>query len=450
MKAMLKQQPFQQVVVVFFVLIATIVFTESLRAQTTTIAPEQSGVTFTKDVAPILQQHCQECHRPNGIAPMSLLSYEDARPFAKAMKLKVASRAMPPWFIDPNVGITAFKNFGGLSDDDIATIVKWADAGAPRGNPADMPPPLSFEEDSAKWRIGTPDVVASMPQDFLVKASVPDMWWNTTLDPGLKEDRYLKAVEVRPTKGSRVIHHMGTSLVYPEGGSATIQSKFANVFEDGSGRLMKAGTKVNLGLHLHAYREDTAVNVQIGLVFYPKGYVPKYVVITELLGDDHSLDLPPNTDNIRYDSYKMLNKPTRIIGYAPHMHTRAKAQCLEAILPEKSEQRDGNKVEILSCINNFDFNWMLEYEYATDAQPLLPAGTVLHLISWYNNTGSNRLNNDPDNWIGYGQRSIDDMAMAWMTFFSLSEEDFQQQVAERKAKSKSKEITQNLSGRVTH
>ena len=199
---------------------------------------------------------------------------------------------------------------------------------------------------------------------------------------------------------------------------------------------MKAGSKVNVGLHLHAYRGRMPVGVEVGFVFYPKGYVPKYVITTELMGDDHSLDLPPNTDNIRYDSYKMLDKPTRIVGYAPHMHMRAKAQCLEAILPEKSEQRDGQKVETLSCINNFDFNWMLEYEYSTDAQPLLPAGTVLHLISWYNNTGSGRLNNDPDNWIGYGQRSIDDMAMAWMTFYNLSDGDFRQQVAERKEKLK--------------
>jgi mono/diheme cytochrome c family protein len=421
MKAILQPRPFH----VVLALIAMALNTGISGAQTSATAPSQGNVTFTKDVAPIVQQHCQECHRPNGIAPMSLLTYEEVRPFAKAMKLKVTARAMPPWFIDPNVGITEFKNFGGLTNDEIATIAKWADAGAPRGNPADMPAPVKFDDE--KWRIGTPDLVAGMSQDFLVKANVPDMWWNTVVDPGLKEDRYIKAVEIRPIKGGRVIHHMGTSLRYPEGGSATIQSKFANIFEDGSGRLMKAGTKVDFGLHLHAYREDTAVNVEIG--------------------DDHNLDLPPNTDNIRYDSYKMLDKPTRILSYSPHMHTRAKAQCLEAILPEKSEQRDGNKVEVLSCINNFDFNWMLAYEYATDAQPLLPTGTVLHLVSWYNNTASDRLNNDPDNWIGYGQRSIDDMAMAWITYFNLSQDDFQKQVAERKEKSKT--ITDNLSTRVT-
>ena len=441
MKATLKEGLFHLALAALCAAIAVVMTSGSVAAQTSAVVSPQ--VTFTKEVAPILQQHCQECHRPNAIAPMSLQSYEEVRPFAKAIKERVSARMMPPWFIDPNVGINKFKNYGGLTDDEIATLVKWVDAGAPMGNPADMPPPRKFDDDI--WHIGTPDVVAGMPQALVVKAYGPDMWKNIVVDPGLTEDRYIKAVEIKPIQGRRVIHHMGTTLIYPDGGLATMQSKNANIFEEGSGRPMTAGTKVQFQLHIHPYREDTTTSVEIGFVFYPKGYVPKYIAQTELMGDDHELDLPANSDNVRYDSYKMLTKPTRILAYAPHMHTRAKAQCLEAILPEKSEQRDGNKVETLNCINHFDFNWMMVYEYATDAQPLLPAGTVLHLVSWYNNTGSNRLNNDPDNWIGYGQRSIDDMAMAWMTFYNLSEEDFRQQVAERKAKSK--EITENLSSK---
>jgi mono/diheme cytochrome c family protein len=440
MKPMLKDGLFYRDVLALGTLLALFFASGNLAAQSAAGVPQ---VTFTKDVAPILQQHCQECHRPNAIAPMSLQTYQEVRPWAKAIKERVSARMMPPWFIDPNVGITKFKNYGGLTDSEIATIVKWADDGAPMGSSADMPAPVKFDDDI--WHIGTPELVAAMPEDISVKANGPDMWKNIVVDPGIKEDRYIKAVEIKPIKGRRVIHHIGTSLIYPDGGSAVIQARNANIFEQDSGRLMKAGSKVVFGLHIHPYREDTATNVEIGFVFYPKGYVPKYVAQTELMGDDHELDLPPNSDNVRYDSYKILSNPTRILSYAPHMHTRAKAQCLEAILPEKSEQRDGNKVETLNCINHFDFNWMMVYEYETDAQPLLPAGTVLHLISWYNNTGSNRLNNDPDNWIGYGQRSIDDMAMAWMTFYNLSQKDFDEQVAERKAKSK--EISENLSSK---
>jgi len=419
-------------VVALCALAALFLASGSLVAQTGDNTTAQ--VTFTKEIAPILQQHCQECHRPNAIAPMSLQTYQEVRPWAKAIKERVSARMMPPWFVDPNVGINKFKNYGGLTDDEIATIVAWVDGGAPMGNLSEMPAPLKFDDDI--WHIGTPEVVVAMPQDIVVKANGPDMWKNIIVDPGVKEDRYIKAVEIKPTKGRRVIHHIGTSLIYPGGGSAVIQAKNANIFEEDSGRLMKAGTKVVFGLHIHPYREDTTTNVEIGFIFYPKGYVPKYVAQTELMGDDHELDLPPNSDNVRYDSYKILTNPTRILSYAPHMHTRAKAQCLEAILPEKSEQRDGNKVETLNCINHFDFNWMMVYEYATDAQPLLPAGTVLHLVSWYNNTASNRLNNDPDNWIGYGQRSIDDMAMAWMTFYNLSQKEFDEQVAERKTRTK--------------
>jgi hypothetical protein len=405
-----------------------------LTAQTTAPAAAEGVVTFTKDVAPILQRSCQECHRPNAIAPMSLLTYQEARPWAKAIKEKVATRMMPPWYVDPNVGINMFKNDGGLSRKEIATIVKWVDAGAPKGNPADMPPPIQFDDD--KWKIGTPDLVVPLPEDLLVAARGPDMWKNIVVDPRLTEDRYIQAVEAKPIKGRRVIHHSGNALIYPDGSQATMQAKNGNIFEEGSGRLMKAGTKVLFTLHIHPYQEDTITNVALGLKFYPKGYVPKYTAVTELMGDDYQLDLPPNSDNIRTDSYLTLSKPTRLLSFAPHMHTRGKAMCLEVIYPEKSQQRDGSKVETLNCVNNFNFNWMMVYEYAKDAQPLLPAGSVLHFIGWHNNTVSNRLNLDPDNWIGYGQRSIDDMSVAWITYYNMSEDDFRQAVSGRRAKAR--------------
>jgi len=161
------------------------------------------------------------------------------------------------------------------------------------------------------------------------------------------------------------------------------------------------------------------------------------------MGDDYELDLPPNSDNIRTDSYLTLTKPTRLLSFAPHMHTRGKAMCLEVIYPEKSRQRDGSKIETLNCANNFNFNWMMVYEYATEAQPLLPAGSVLHFIGWHNNTASNKLNLDPDNWIGYGQRSIDDMSVAWITYYTMSEGEFRQAVSERRGKS-STTVSQNV------
>ena len=423
---------------VVLAVVAVVMTSGSLSAQTTNTAPANEQVTFTKDVAPILQRSCQNCHRPNSIGPMSLLTYEEARPWAKAIKENVVLRNMPPWHIDPNVGISKFKNSVALSDQEIATIAAWVDGGAPKGNPADMPPPRKFD-DNDKWSIGTPDLVVEMPKDLLVPAKAPDTWKNVVVDLGLSEDRYIKAVEVKPTKGFRAIHHLGATLLYPDGGQALIQAyglgKNGNIFDDGSGRLIKAGTKITFNLHIHSYGDETMTNVALGLQFYPKGYVPKYIATTEMMGDDAELDLPANSDNVRTDTYMTLMKPARLLSFQPHMHTRGKAMCLEVILPGGGK-RPGSKVETLSCVPRYKFNWMIVYEYAPEVQPLLPAGSVLHFIGWHNNTATNKLNPDPDTWVGYGQRSIDDMSHAWITYYTLSEDDFKQQVAERNAKTK--------------
>src|SRR5207249_4125360 len=143
--------------------------------------PDQPQVTFAKDVAPILQQNCQVCHRPGSMAPMSLLTYEDVRPWARAIKQRTSLREMPPWYIDRNVGIHGFKNDPSLSDQQIATIAKWVDAGAPLGNPADIPPPRQFE-DVDKWHIGTPDLIVTLPKDQIVPAAAPDKWVDILVD----------------------------------------------------------------------------------------------------------------------------------------------------------------------------------------------------------------------------------------------------------------------------
>ena len=151
-------------------------------------------------MAPILQEHCQTCHHVGTVAPMSLVTYEQARPWAKAIKQRVAAREMPPWFIDKNVGVQHFDNDESLTDEEIATIVKWVDGGAPQGNPADMPPPRQFPDDQA-WQIGKPDLIVTLPKDVIVKAHGPDWWPDILVDPGLTEDRYIQAIQIIPTKG---------------------------------------------------------------------------------------------------------------------------------------------------------------------------------------------------------------------------------------------------------
>ena len=410
-----------------------------LSASITLIAVSAQGqqVTFTKDVAPILQKRCQVCHRPDTFAPMSLLTYEEARPWARAMKAKVIAREMPPWYIDKNVGIHNFKNDVSLTDQEIATIAKWADSGAPKGDPADMPPPRKFESGD-QWHI-RPDLIVNLPKDMLVPGKAPDRWVDVLVDTGLTEDRYIKGVEIKPTKGFRAVHHASTSMKHEDDPdtSDNVQGVFLNeyalgknadVFPDNAGRLIKAGTKINFNLHLHAIGQDTPINVALALELYPKGYKPHYLETTEKVGDPHDLDIPANTDNVRFDGYNTLTKPARMLSFQPHLHNRGKASCMEAIYP------GGHKVETLSCVSKYQFAWHLVYLYDEDDQPLLPAGTILHLISWYDNSNGNKFNPDPDNTITYGQRTIDEMGGAWVSYYYLSDEEYKQQLAERQAK----------------
>jgi hypothetical protein len=406
----------------------------------------QTQITFAKDVAPILQERCQVCHRAGTFAPMSLVTYEQARPWAKSIKQKVLAREMPPWFIDKNVGVQHFSNDVSLTEKEIATIVKWVDGGAPQGNPADMPPPRQFP-DGEQWQIGQPDLIVSLPQDVIVKAKAPDQWPDIVVDPALSEDRYIKAVQIITTKGHRVVHHIRTSIVEPEAGTrhsgqldgnvalavgemGVFLNEYAvgkggDVFPEGSGRLIKAGTKVNFQFHLHSIGEETPTNVALGIKFYPKGYVPNHV-ITSLTVGASEIDIRPHADNVRSDGYMTLTKPARLLSFQPHMHSRGKAGCLEAIYPN-------GKPEMLSCAK-FTFKWHINYLYSDDEAPLLPAGTVLHSISWHDNTSANKSNPDPDAQVSWGERTVDEMANSWLSYYYMSEEDFKKEVQARRAK----------------
>ena len=240
-----------------------------------------ADVTFSRDIAPILQRSCQECHHADGVAPMSLMTYEEARPWARSIKARTALRslrgAMPPWFVEKNIGIQKFKNDVSLSDDEVAMIARWADSGAPQGNPADLPAPRQFDT-SDKWTIGEADLVLRSPE-VTVPAVGPDKWTDLGLIPtGLTEDRYASAVEVREvndlpkaggtnTVGGRfVFHHMTYSSLVPGDRSAEAAvdegptswpihevGRNADFFPPESGRLLAAGSALSLGAgHLHS------------------------------------------------------------------------------------------------------------------------------------------------------------------------------------------------------
>ena len=392
----------------------------------------QAQVTFTRDVAPIFQKSCQNCHRPGSIAPMSLITYEDARPWARSIKQRVEMRQMPPWHVDRTVGIRQFKDDPSLTDQEIATLVAWAGEGAPRGNPADMPPPRQFD-DADRWHIGKPDLIVPMPKVFTVKTAAADWWGIFEADSGLKEDRYIKAVEAKPSPGARrVVHHSVETLVYDDGtnGGGTLVEyavgKNGDVFPEGSGKLMKAGAKVRFNMHYHAIGEPVTDRTEVGIVFYPKGVVPRHVITTILSPNQDDLDIPAGADNVRSDAYFKMDKPSHLVGFMPHMHNRGKRQCLEAIYPDM-------RVEQLNCVN-YDFNWQIVYNYADQVAPLLPAGTIMHVISWHDNSAANKYNPDPRNWVGFGNRTTDDMSRHWLTFYTMTDEEFKAEVAGRNAR----------------
>jgi hypothetical protein len=399
--------------------------------------PAKDAVTFTKDVAPILEAKCEGCHRPGSMAPMSLLTYQDVRPWARSIKDRVVRREMPPWFLDKTVGIQKFKNDISLSDQQIDTIVKWIDAGAPMGNPKDMPAPVQWT-DADEWHIGKPDIIVTSTP-YMVPAHGPDWWPDVVVDPHITEDRYIKAIETKPVGISRrVVHHAGTGLVDASGQKTESLSEFAvgkygDIYPEGAGRLLKAGSKINFSLHLHSVGEEIPAEVSVGYVLYPKGYVPKHKIVEVNVGvlnghlfDD--LDIPANTVT-RHDAYAKLTQPAHIISYQPHMHMRGKAMTMEAIYP-------GGQAETINSVDRFDFNWHVAYVYADDVAPLLPASTILHIIGIHDNTAAHRGNPDPNQWVGFGNRTFDDMLQCHVLLYYMDEAEYKQEVADRQAKLK--------------
>ncbi len=397
--------------------------------------------TFTKDIAPIFQRACQNCHRAGSIAPMSLLTYKDSRPWARSIKEKVVRREMPPWHIDRNVGVNKFKDDPSLSDAEIATIANWVDRGSPEGNTADMPKPRQFG-DLDKWHI-KPDLIVSMPKAYKLKAHGQDEYYDIDVDPGFTEDMYVAALETKPDVGFKVVHHADTNLVEdPEDDPVGLflneyaVGKNADIFPAGSGRLIKAGSKIHFNLHLHPNGEETPVLVSLGLKLYPKGMTPKYVAFTQHMGDVADLDIPAGQIT-RSDGYFRLPRPAVLSAFQPHFHTRGKAQCMEAIYPDvrpDSARPGPARTETLSCVSNYQFGWSMTYPYAEEVAPILPAGTVIHITTWHDNTDNNKHNPNPKNWVGYGQRTIDEMSFAWVSLFYIDEADYQQRMQARRGK----------------
>ncbi|MCH7716634.1 MAG: cytochrome c [Gemmatimonadetes bacterium] len=408
-------------------------------------------ITFAKHVAPILQEKCQVCHQPNSVAPMSLLTYDDALPYAQLMKAKVSARVMPPWHLDRSVGIQKYQNDRGLTDEQIETIVRWVDGGTPFGDESDLPPPREFP-DPNRWqlgdRFGEPDMIVKS-DPYTLPAETQDKWFRPVVETGLTEPRWVRAIEMKPSypDGRQIVHHVLTFLEQEEEGLTRLAStatgaqrsaglfmewavgKVGEIFPAEAGKLMLPGAKIRWEVHMHAMGTEMVDNqVELGIWFYPRDYIPRNRTVLRMFDarGQSGLDIRPGEITVT-QQFHVLPAPARLENFQPHMHMRGKAMSIEAIYP------DGRQ-EMLSRVNNFQWNWHINYVYEEDVAPLLPKGTTLVITAWHDNTANNPTNPDYRQWVGWGDRTVDEMAHLWVDVTYLEQEEFDRLVAERKAK----------------
>jgi hypothetical protein len=407
--------------------------------------------TFSKDVAPILQRACQDCHHKNGVGPMSLVSYQETRPWAKSIKQRVTlgphAGVMPPWFVEKDIGIQKFNGDMSLTSDEISTLAKWVDGGAPEGSPADVPKARVFD-DSGAWTTGEPDLVVKS-KEITVPAHGPDQWGDFGLiATGVTKDRYVKSLEIREvndvpkdepikTVGGRfVFHHMTFSSTAPDSPEGPTSwpihevGRNADIFPPEAGRLLAANASLALTAgHVHPSGRATKSHLEFGFRFYPEGYKPMYKRARLSLGNGIDLDIQPNMANQQIHSYATLAENTMIVAFEPHLHAPGVRMCLEAIW--------GINVQTLSCVG-YDHNWVHQYEFADGQQPLLPKGTIVHLVGFLDTTSANKNVADVDNWAGGGRRSVSNMFIDLGYSVSLTDEQFNEAMAKRRASMKSR------------
>src|SRR5262245_20044883 len=388
----------------------------SLPAQQPKAAP-----TFAKDVAPILQKNCQSCHRPGQAAPFSLLTYEGARPWAKAIKSAVVLKKMPPWFADPRFG--KFSNDASLPQSDIETLVALFDAGAPAGNPKDLPPPKQFVEG---WSIPKPDVVLQLPKPFPVPATGILDYQYVIVPTGFKQDTWVEHVQAAPTNYS-VVHHIvayvrppgsnyfkdmpkGEFLVAPpakkDGPQDDVPSHWLtgyapgqppDMFKPGQGKLIPAGSDIVFEVHYVSEGKATTDQSRLGMVLSKEP--PKERTMTLSAGNS-SFKIPPGHPNYQVDATYTMPEDVTLLGLHPHMHMRGKSAQYRVVYPD-------GKTETLLNVPNFTWHWQLWYDLAEPMK--MPKGTKIQCTEHFDNSANNPENPDPSKTVIWGQQSFDEM-----------------------------------------
>ena len=451
-------------------LAAIFAFQSAAHAQATFASSNDApALTYSADVASIIQENCTVCHRPGGIGPMELVTFEDVRRYAPLIKNKVVNRIMPPYYYDDDIGIQDLKEDWRLSQEDINTIAAWVDQGAPLGN-ADEIPALNLH-DSDDWSLsnlfGPPDLLApSTPID--VPAAGLDMWHRPIVpiigDIGT-EERCIKALQVKPRGAAKtVVHHANSTFQlvresdddadadddagFRGSGRATeyAMGKLGEIIPDGVCRVIPPDAWIRWDIHMYpGGLGASAVNdvvegniVDLGIWLHPVDYEYDYKQTLSLYGiRQGELVMPPHGTTMM-QGFHSFDHPVRIDSFQPHGHLRLRSASLEFFYPKTG------RTEIISMISNWSATWHQSHLYEDDVAPLLPTGAVMIIKQWYDNTAGNPNNPDPDQWVDGGSRTADEMSHAWIAMTHLDEEGYEKIVEERKAAEEAAEEAQRI------
>ena len=409
--------------------------------------------TFSKDVAPIFYKHCTSCHRPNDIAPMSLLEYKAARPWAKSIRQAVSSRKMPPWFADPKFG--HFSNDPSLTTTELQTITAWVDAGAPEGNPADLPARPKFVEG---WQLGKPDIIVDIGEDHQIKLG-EDAYEHFTVETNFKEGKWIRAAEIKP--GNRqVVHHVHVLLVQDdlklmevasttnspalskyliregkltriradapvvndacvadlpdlpfltgsqEGALASfLPGRPPDTFPAGTAKWIPPGSKLEFVVH-YASTTGKAQTDRTSVGFYLASGPPEQVMRRMDLRN-FFLSIPANDDNHMVRRCYDFQDDRLLLSFTPHMHYRAKDATYELTRPN-------GKKEVLLAVPRYDFNWQLVYRF--EKPILVEKGSRLMVTVHYDNSSNNAANPDPKQVVRWGDKTEEEMMTSWIEY----------------------------------
>jgi hypothetical protein len=372
-------------------------------------APAGSIPTYAKDVAPILYQRCVECHRQGEAAPMALTTYQETRPWAKAIKQAVLQHVMPPWLADSHFG--AFRNARSVPQKDVETLVAWADGGAPEGNAKDTPAIPHFE---TGWNIGKPDVIIDIGKDFDVPVKGTLAYQYFTVPTNFTEDKWIEAAEIRPDQRS-AIHHV---IVFVQDASAQPgqRREVGNLlvgyapgeqpllFEPGTAKLVKAGSKFLFQMHYTPNGKAVKDRSYVGLKFAKEA--PKFRAITANAAT-RDFAIPPGDGNYPVKSTWTAKQDLTLLGLMPHMHLRGKDFKYTVVYPDGRE-------EVILNVPKYDFNWQLEYQIEKPLE--LPKGTRIDCIAHFDNSPNNKYNPDPSKEVKWGDQTWEEMMIGWFTY----------------------------------